>query len=112
METVNYILQHAETPPVIIIQGDHGSGLFLDWQSAENTCARERMSILNAYLVPEEVKTHLYSSVTPVNTFRILFNSLFQTELELLPEQSYFSLWDRPYDFIDVTDRLEVACSE
>jgi len=36
-----------------------------------------------------------------------VFNTLFDAELELLEDRSYFARWSRPYDFIDVTDRLE-----
>jgi hypothetical protein len=39
----------------------------------------------------------LYAAVSPVNTFRVLFNSCFGTRLELLPDKSYFSTAGHPY---------------
>ena len=42
---VDTILEKSATPPVIIIQGDHGSGMLLDCDSSENACLRERFSI-------------------------------------------------------------------
>ena len=110
LSTVDTILENSATPPVIIIQGDHGTRSFLDWTSVENTCVRERLAILNAYHIPEGVDIELYDSISPVNSFRALFNAYFDTELEYLPDESYFALWERPYEQIDVTDRLEVAC--
>ena len=55
----------------------------------------------NGVLKAEEI----FSSVlTPVNTFRLIFNHYFGTDLELLKDESYFSTWDRPYEFVRFTD--------
>lgn len=91
---------------LIIIQGDHGPGLHLNWRRAEKTNFRERMSILNAYKVPASLKSKLYSEITPVNSFRLVLNELFSANLSLLPDKNYFSLLDRPYAFIDVTEKV------
>jgi hypothetical protein len=112
LAAVDAILAGSTTTPIIIIQGDHGPGAFLDWESVENTCLRERHGILNAYLVPEEVRTELYDSITPVNSFRILFDTLFDGRFGTLPDKSYFSAWKRPYDLIEVTNRIEASCSQ
>lgn len=81
----------------------------LDWESAENTNLRERFSMLNAYYLPNGDGVQLYDSITPVNTFRVLFNYYFGTELELLEDESYFSTYDRPYAFVNVTEELRSA---
>ncbi len=74
------ILANSSTPPVIIIQGDHGpSYQYRDDQRAE---------ILNAYYLPEGAD-QLYSTITPVNTFRIVFNTYFGGDFPLLPDISY-----------------------
>jgi len=52
----------------------------------------------------------MYPSITPVNTFRLIFNAYFGTDLKLLPDISYFSNWDNPYGFTDVTTRLDTPC--
>jgi hypothetical protein len=112
LAAVDAILAGSTTTPIIIIQGDHGPGAYLEWDSVEDTCLRERHSILNAYLVPEEVRTELYDSITPINSFRVLFDTLFDSHFGTLPDKSYFSAWKRPYDLIEVTNRIEASCSQ
>jgi len=104
---INEILLKSDTPPIIILQGDHGPGSMLDWDSAENSNVNERFSILNAYLVPEPIKEKLYPEISPVNSFRLLLNYLFDDNLDLLEDRSYFAVWDQPYNFIDITDSLD-----
>jgi hypothetical protein len=83
------ILENSSTPPIVIIHGDHGPAQLEE----EN-----RMGILNAYYFPER-KDALYSTITPVNTFRTVFNTFFGTHLELLPDTSYYSKYSTPYAF-------------
>lgn len=109
-ETVDAILRDSKTPPVIILQGDHGSGLLLDWDSAKKTCKRERLAILNAYYIPGGEYQQLYATITPVNSFRVVFNAVFGLNLPLLEDRSYYSAWYTPYQMIDVTDKIEDAC--
>jgi hypothetical protein len=106
MEVVDTILSRATRPTIIILQADHGPGLHLDWDNIDNTYHKERFSILNAYLLPNGGAADLYDEITPVNTFRVTLNRYFGTELELLPDRSYFSTWERPYQFYDVTEEV------
>jgi hypothetical protein len=50
----------------------------------------------------------LYPGISPVNTFRVILNTYFSAALPLLDDRSYFSRMTRPYDFIDVTERVMV----
>ena len=111
LEMVSGIRQNSPVDPVIILQGDHGSGIYMDWQSAERTCFAERMAILNAYYLPGAAGENLYESISPVNTFRVVLNTCFGSRLPLLEDRSYFSLWESPYDLIDVTGRLAERCA-
>lgn len=70
------ILEQSSEPPVIVIMGDHG---FLD----EN-----RYMILNAYYLPDQNYSELYPGITPVNSFRIIFNQYFGGDYDLLPDLS------------------------
>jgi hypothetical protein len=104
---ISELLSRSTPAPIIIIQGDHGPGAFLDWNSVENTNLNERMSILNAYYFPGGHSGSLYASITPVNSFRVLFNEYFGMAYPLLADRSYFSTWKKPFDYIDVTDKLK-----
>src|SRR5438552_8790363 len=106
---IDGILANSSEPPIIILQSDHGSGMGLSTQSAEHTDLRERMSILNAYYLPGPGRAALYQGISPVNSFRVVFNAYFGAGLDLLPDRSYFSTWDDPFQFIDVTDRVRPA---
>jgi len=109
LEAVDEILANSKIPPIIIIQGDHGPGAYLDWSSVENTCLHERMGILNAYYLPGAEPVDIPDDITPVNSFRIVFNQYFDTHLAMEANRHYADNWERIYQFYDVTDRLD-AC--
>jgi hypothetical protein len=104
-----------ENPPVIVVQGDEGpypqrtQPHEFDWQTATNEEFSEKMRILNAIYAPG-CEDRLYPSLTPVNTFRILLNCYFGTDLEPLPDRSYsYRNQRRLYDFFEVTDRIDAV---
>lgn len=89
------ILARSTTPPIIILQADHGSVI-------ENL--PRRMNILSAYYLPAGGDTLLYENISPVNTFRLLFNHYFNAGLPLLEDRANFSLYDTPYDYQLIQD--------
>jgi hypothetical protein len=90
MEIVPAIIENSATPPIIVIQGDHGPTV--------PSSPQMRMRILNAYYLPG-VEAPLYSAITPVNTFRIIFNAYFDQQLDLLEDVSLYSGYDDPFTF-------------
>ena len=65
------------------------------------------MGILNAYYLPDVGQSVLYPSITPVNTFRVIFNLYFNTNYELLPDKSYVHEDETHlYKFTEVNDKL------
>ena len=69
----------SDTPPIIIIQGDHGN------------VRLQQQGILNAYYFPDQDYHSLYPNITPVNSYRLIFNQFFNGSMPLLPDRSYYS---------------------
>jgi hypothetical protein len=111
-EVIEQILSDSPTPPVIVIQGDHGPRMSIDWSSPENSCILESSAVLNAIYIPEIEKGKLYPSISPVNNFRVILNEYFGTNLELLEDRTYFSKYEKPYDYLDVTTRAKEYCGK
>ena len=89
-EIIPKIIAGSAQPPVIVIQGDHGPTVA--------SSPRARMSNLNAYFLPG-TDSVLYPTITPVNTFRVIFNSYFGQDLELLDDVSLYSEYTDPFRF-------------
>ena len=64
----------------------------------------QRLSILNAYYAPEISKNQFHENITPVNSFRIIFNEYFNGNYEILEDRNYWNNADAPWDFHDVTE--------
>jgi hypothetical protein len=117
-QLVDEILSKSDVPPIIIIQSDEGpliapeflSEEFMatkDWSRISEEALKTHMTILNAYYLPNFDYDHLYASISPVNSFRVIFNYYFGTEYELLEDRSYLSEGSNlPYNFVDATDIL------
>jgi hypothetical protein len=78
LEISRLIIERSSSPPIIIVQADHGTGDV------------NKHPILNAYFVPDAMRAALYPTISPVNTFRLLFNTSYGGEFELLPDDSYY----------------------
>jgi hypothetical protein len=98
------ILADSATPPVILLFGDHGPRSELYWRSVPRTNMWECMGILNAYYLPGGT-SRLYPTISPVNSFRVVFDQIFGVPQALLDDRSYFSTDHRLYEFHDVTER-------
>lgn len=64
------------------------------------------MNILSAYLFPG-AEPDFYPSLTPVNNFRLVFNSYFHTSLPVLPDRSFYVDINHPHVF----DEMEDPCT-
>jgi len=85
LEIVNLIIANADTRPIIIIQSDHG----WDWE--------RRLANLNALYLPQEAIVEINDNWTPVNTFRLVFRTVFLLPgYSAIENQSYYSTPDDP----------------
>ena len=50
---------------------------------------RLHLPILNAYHLPDKGRSSIYPTITPVNTFRLLFNEYFGANFEILEDKNY-----------------------
>jgi hypothetical protein len=92
IEAVDDILANSTTPPIIIILSDHGP-----WLQPKD----KRMHNYTAIYFPEHNDV-LYSSITPVNIFRLVFNEYFGGNYDILEDVSYFSPVPKLYDFAEI----------
>jgi hypothetical protein len=103
LQTVDRILEDSTEPPIIIIQGDHSSKVYSQTDPSEDIRMSLLFPILNAYHYPGVSAEKVYPSITPVNTFRVLFDAYFGTGLGLLPDRSYLLESSRGRrEFVDV----------
>lgn len=103
LNAIDQILENSSVPPIIIIQGDHSSKVFRGEEPDIQTRMQLLFPILNAYYLPDSASTQIYPTVTPVNTFRLIFNYYFGTQLDALPDRVYyFQERENHFDFVDV----------
>lgn len=88
-QIIDEILENSDRPVVIILQSDHGPAPGMDWHDPTPEAFQARSGILNAYYLPPNCRAQLYPEITPVNTFRLLFNCIFGAELRALEDDTY-----------------------
>lgn len=110
LDVIDAIVAKSSRPPIIVLAGDHGSPTQLrhpnNWttpQEEGRSAIQERMGNLNAYFFPDRNYSRLYPSITPVNSFRLIFNQYFGLNYDLLPDRSYFSNYKQFFKLYDVT---------
>ncbi|OGG09828.1 hypothetical protein A2154_00465 [Candidatus Gottesmanbacteria bacterium RBG_16_43_7] len=111
------LLTGSKTEPIIILQSDEGEYFerlnynvtHFDLRMATLDELKQKSFILNAYYIPKKYNVPLYQSITPVNTFRLLFNDLFNDQFTLLPDKvfGHRSFW-YPYVHFDITEKVKI----
>jgi hypothetical protein len=88
-KAVTSLLTESSNPPVIVIQGDHAPWL---------QRGSDQFKILNAYYLPGH-NDLLYPAISPVNTFRLIFDTYLGAEYPLLEDISYASPVPNVFNF-------------
>ncbi len=105
----------------MVIQADEGpqplrfreARKTFDWTTATDEEIQAKFGILDAFYLPPDDdvpadEPEPYPTISSVNTFRLLFDRYFGTNLGFLPDRSYVAhVAGHPFDQIDVTDKLE-----
>ena len=97
IKALEEIITNSDQDPIIILQSDHGDTFEGAYRNLN----------LNSYYLPEGVDSQLYPTITPVNTFRLIFSSYFGMDFPLLPDKVYASPEGSRYDFTQVEDPYE-----
>ena len=110
LETVTEILRSSDTPPVIILQGDHGSKLlhaagYDDVDQVPPDAARERVGAFGAYYLPDGGAAAFGDTVTVVNVMGNILRYYFGADLPRAGDEQYLSTEQSPFRFRRVDSR-------
>lgn len=98
---IEAVQNKSQSRPIIILQGDHGS------RSGLEDDARTSLKNLNALHLPGDCKKVLHPYITPVNSFRLIFNCYFGANYEILENKNYLISDERfIYTLRDVTEEV------
>ena len=100
---IDDILRTSTSEPIIILQSDHGPRGWAGDETLPQVSAGRRLGILSAAYLPYGGQAAFYEGMSPVNSFRAVFNYYFGTSYELLDDQHFISIDSAPYDFVPVT---------
>lgn len=104
LDLVTTLLRTSDLPPVILLQGDHGSKtLRFDKAGAaekiSRAAARERLGAFGAYYLPDRGSEVFGDSVTIVNVMGNVLRFYLGAALPLEPDDMYLSVDPAPYAF-------------
>lgn len=83
-KAIAQILSTSKTPPIILVQADHGMNLVVNGPAA--LASKVKHAIFTSYYFPDRDYSRLYDSISPVNSFRTVLNQYFGEDLPLLPD--------------------------
>ncbi|HSC71503.1 MAG TPA: hypothetical protein VLH58_09130, partial [Candidatus Methylomirabilis sp.] len=107
LATVTRLIRDSKVPPVIVLQGDHGTS-FLQYSTAIDpslvppSAARERLGAFGAYYFPGIAPEALGDTVSVVNVLGHVLRQYFGADLPPDPNTHYISLESSPFELQQV----------
>jgi len=98
-------IQKRDSNAVIIVMSDHGGRLGVDWYDPTDFDYYRTFENLSAFYFPGQ-EENMPKEIAAVNVFRTLFNLYLDADYEILEDKQMWYVSERPYDQIDVTDKL------
>jgi uncharacterized membrane protein YGL010W len=104
LDLVTTVLRTSELPPVILLQGDHGSKTLLPYKdrTPDNVtiaAAKERLGAFGAYYLPDHGSEVFGDSVTIVNVMGNVLRFYLGADLPREPDDMYLSVHRAPFAF-------------
>ncbi|MGE5124389.1 MAG: sulfatase-like hydrolase/transferase, partial [Acidobacteriaceae bacterium] len=93
LEILPRLIQGSATPPIIVLIGDHGTG--------DSTTVTQN---LEAFFTPGS-SSPFYANITPVNIFRVVFDTYFNGNFGQLEDHSYFSAEGKYFNFWEIPNK-------
>lgn len=105
LETVARLIRDSDVPPVILLQGDHGSKVlgFETEKTIEQVTAAEaweRLGAFGAYYLPDGGAAAFGDTVTVVNVLGDVLRRYFGARLPREPDTQYLSVERSPFRFV------------
>jgi hypothetical protein len=108
LATVGRLIRDSRVPPVIILQGDHGSAVRAHWMKTPQSApveqvsasvAWERFGAFGAYYLPDGGAAAFGDTVTVVNVLGNVLRRYFGARLPREPDDHYLSVEPDPFRF-------------
>ena len=104
LKALDRVLASSHRPTLIVLISDHGpASQFVKAEQGNPRGMKERFANFISYRLPDGGTLTAADELSSVNIFRLVLNRYFNTQLQLLPDKSYASSWEKPYLFTDVT---------
>ncbi|WP_099866542.1 sulfatase-like hydrolase/transferase [Pararhizobium haloflavum] len=116
-DLVTTLKKGSATPPVILIQADEGPFPTRDgsvpWHDATPGELDMKTGILNAYFFPSGDYGSMRPDISPVNSYRAVFNAVFGSGFPMLDDRvmSFPHDWEI-YGYRDVTEKVRAASTD
>ena len=104
-------IQQKDPGAVIIVMSDHGDRLGINWIDPTIIDYYSGLNNLSAIYFPGE-KSHFSTTITPVNLFRIFFNSYFETDYDILNDRLFWYENSQPFVHYDITEKINLNSTQ